>query len=203
MLIQLCQEQVAEFHRVMNLGIGNPEAPELVEHALRVKLIHEETTETADAITGWNMLETIDGLCDALFVTLGAGVTFGLPMWKHCRQIKAPVGDVVPSIEPARYVVRQMMNEAFLATHAITKGDLLMVDYHLGRLVFAVRTIVEVMPVDLEPFWLEVVRANMAKVGGPIREDGKRLKPAGWTPPDHEAIYRRLYGEVPPIGRVL
>lgn len=32
--------------------------------------------------------------------------------------------------------------------------------------------------------WHEVTRANMAKAGGPTREDGKRLKPEGWTPPD-------------------
>lgn len=30
----------------------------------------------------------------------------------------------------------------------------------------------------------EVQRSNMAKVNGPLREDGKRLKPPGWTPPD-------------------
>jgi len=30
----------------------------------------------------------------------------------------------------------------------------------------------------------EVHRSNMAKAGGPVREDGKRLKPPGWTPPD-------------------
>jgi predicted HAD superfamily Cof-like phosphohydrolase len=35
------------------------------------------------------------------------------------------------------------------------------------------------------PIFDEVHRANMAKVGGPIREsDGKRLKPEGWKPPD-------------------
>lgn len=38
--------------------------------------------------------------------------------------------------------------------------------------------------VDLEPIWDAVCRANMAKVGGPVRADGKRLKPPGWTPPD-------------------
>jgi hypothetical protein len=36
----------------------------------------------------------------------------------------------------------------------------------------------------------EVQRANMAKVGGPIREDGKRLKPAGWKPPDIAGVLR-------------
>jgi predicted HAD superfamily Cof-like phosphohydrolase len=35
--------------------------------------------------------------------------------------------------------------------------------------------------------YAEVHRSNMAKVGGPIREDGKQLKPDGWTPPDIEA----------------
>lgn len=37
----------------------------------------------------------------------------------------------------------------------------------------------------------EVHRANMAKVGGPTREDGKRLKPPGWTPPDIAGVLRR------------
>lgn len=40
------------------------------------------------------------------------------------------------------------------------------------------------MGIDLEPFWDEVQRANLAKAGGPTREDGKKLKPEGWKPPD-------------------
>lgn len=47
------------------------------------------------------------------------------------------------------------------------------------------------MGVDLEPHQDEVQRANMAKLGGEIRPDGKRLKPAGWTPPDHAPILAR------------
>jgi predicted HAD superfamily Cof-like phosphohydrolase len=42
--------------------------------------------------------------------------------------------------------------------------------------------------VDLEPFWDEVHRSNMAKAGGPVREDGKVLKPPGWVPPDIAGI---------------
>jgi predicted HAD superfamily Cof-like phosphohydrolase len=38
--------------------------------------------------------------------------------------------------------------------------------------------------IDSGPVQLEVHRANMAKAKGPVREDGKRLKPEGWTPPD-------------------
>lgn len=40
------------------------------------------------------------------------------------------------------------------------------------------------MGVDLDPLFREVHRSNMAKVGGEVRADGKRLKPPGWTPPD-------------------
>jgi predicted HAD superfamily Cof-like phosphohydrolase len=37
----------------------------------------------------------------------------------------------------------------------------------------------------------EIQRSNMAKVGGPVREDGKRLKPPGWTPPDIEGVLKK------------
>lgn len=44
--------------------------------------------------------------------------------------------------------------------------------------------------ITLQPIWDEVHRSNMAKTGGPIREDGKKLKPDGWTPPDIEKCLR-------------
>lgn len=42
--------------------------------------------------------------------------------------------------------------------------------------------------IDLDPFFEEVHRANMTKLAGPKREDGKQLKPEGWTPPDIEGL---------------
>ncbi len=45
--------------------------------------------------------------------------------------------------------------------------------------------------IDLAPFWDEVHRTNMAKAGGPLREDGKRLKPPDWTPPDIAGVLAR------------
>lgn len=49
--------------------------------------------------------------------------------------------------------------------------------------------------IPLEAVWNEVQRSNMAKVDpatGKVRkrEDGKVLKPEGWTPPDIEAVLR-------------
>lgn len=37
----------------------------------------------------------------------------------------------------------------------------------------------------------EVHRSNMAKQGGEVRPDGKRLKPPGWTPPDVAGVIDR------------
>lgn len=44
------------------------------------------------------------------------------------------------------------------------------------------------MGIDLDPFFAEVHRANMNKLTGPKRADGKQLKPIGWRGPDHKAI---------------
>lgn len=43
--------------------------------------------------------------------------------------------------------------------------------------------------------WAEVQRANMEKANGPIREDGKRLKPEGWVPPNIVRIVREMVAE--------
>ena len=40
------------------------------------------------------------------------------------------------------------------------------------------------MNIDLEPYFNEIHRTNMEKADGPMREDGKRLKPEGWEEPD-------------------
>lgn len=44
------------------------------------------------------------------------------------------------------------------------------------------------MGIDMNEVWSEVQRANMQKITGPIRPDGKRLKPEGWTPPNIEGV---------------
>lgn len=42
--------------------------------------------------------------------------------------------------------------------------------------------------IDIEPFYEEVMRSNLAKAGGHIDEHGKQHKPPGWTPPDIEGV---------------
>jgi predicted HAD superfamily Cof-like phosphohydrolase len=45
--------------------------------------------------------------------------------------------------------------------------------------------------IDIGPVWNAVHEANMAKVGGERRADGKWLKPTGWQPPDIAGILAR------------
>lgn len=45
--------------------------------------------------------------------------------------------------------------------------------------------------IDSGPLLEEVHRSNMAKKGGATREDGKYLKPEGWTPPDIAGVLAR------------
>jgi predicted HAD superfamily Cof-like phosphohydrolase len=44
--------------------------------------------------------------------------------------------------------------------------------------------------IDLTDVWEAVQKANMKKAYGPVRQDGKRLKPKDWVAPDVEGIIR-------------
>jgi predicted HAD superfamily Cof-like phosphohydrolase len=126
------QRMVLEFHR--EFASRRVERPSLEGYPaqFRVQLLEEEVAELAEALQAGDLIETIDALCDILYVTYGAAVEAG---------------------------------------------------------------------VDLEPFFAEVHRSNMAKRGAKLREDGKLLKPDGWTPPDLRRVFRETYGgDAPSLG---
>jgi predicted HAD superfamily Cof-like phosphohydrolase len=93
------QEQVIEFHRKFGHPIG--EMPAFRRPELRARLILEEAIETAIGILGRpqatqlvqeelfkqavlsdrpepDFVEAIDGICDTLYVTVGAAIEFGV-----------------------------------------------------------------------------------------------------------------------------
>ena len=67
---------------------------------------------------------------------------------------------------------------------AIEAKDVVAVADACADLIYVVIGLALAYGVDLRPVWQAVQRSNMAKLGGPVREDGKRLKPDGWAPPD-------------------
>lgn len=58
-------------------------------------------------------------------------------------------------------------------------------------LVWVVCGLMARMGIDLDTIWNEVRRANFDKVGGPVRADGKRLKPKEWKEPDIRAALHK------------
>lgn len=114
---------------------------------------------------------------DELFHACPFGEDIDDPTWLHLQRadgtsLRIPQFDRTPKLDRVEQI------DALI--------DILYVTYGMAT----------EMGVDLEPFFDEVHASNMRKVGGPIDERGKRLKPPGWTPPDIEGVYRRLYGDL-------
>lgn len=103
-----------------------------------------------------------------------------------------PVG-LTPWIDPDRARLRAELirEEAGETIDAILHEDLVATIDGLCDLLCVVYGAAVEFGVNLAPFWDEVHRSNMAKVGGPTREDGKKLKPEGWAPPDIVGVLAR------------
>jgi predicted HAD superfamily Cof-like phosphohydrolase len=121
------------------------------------------------------------------------------------------IGDLAaPEIKDAELRADLILEEAAETAEAIT-GRRVLASYAVAEpaarpqgLVQAIDGLCDLLAViygaavtfgiDLRPFWDEVHRTNMAKAGGPKREDGKQLKPDGWQPPDIAGVLEDLYG---------
>lgn len=111
------------------------------------------------------------------------------------RALKIPIGSGFPTISRPELRAELIREESKETRKAILSGDLIgAIDGMCDILVVTLGTAVE-FGVDLDPFWDEVHRTNMAKKGGPVRDDGKRLKPPGWTPPDIAGVLNLHYGD--------
>ena len=85
---------------------------------------------------------------------------------------------------PGDLRVRLIQEEADEFAAAVRAGDVPEMIDALCDLLYVTYGAAVSLGVDLEPFFAEVHRSNMAKAGGYRREDGKWMKPDGWTPPD-------------------
>ncbi len=99
------------------------------------------------------------------------------------RALGIPV-HATPAIRRPELRAELIREEAAETVAAIKRGDLVEALDGLCDLLYVAYGAAAEFGVDLAPFWDEVHRTNMAKRGGAVREDGKRLKPPGWMPPD-------------------
>lgn len=114
---------------------------------------------------------------------------------KFHKAFDIPVGKI-PAIRRPELRMELIREESKELRKAIERGDLVeAIDGMCDLIVVTLGTAVE-FGIDLEPFWDEVCRSNMAKVGGEKRADGKQLKPAGWKPPDIKGILKKMENNV-------
>lgn len=71
------------------------------------------------------------------------------------------------------------------------QGDLTALVHELTDLLYVTYGAILTFGVDADAVFDEVHQANMRKVSGPQRPDGKQLKPPGWQPADVRGVIER------------
>ncbi len=88
---------------------------------------------------------------------------------------------------------REVM-EAFAALNGEmgTAVDLAPLAHELADLLYVVYGTFATLGINADAVYAEVHRANMEKLSGPRRADGKLLKPPGWQPANVRSILQQL-----------
>jgi len=108
------------------------------------------------------------------------------------RKFNQPIGER-PCIDESRTRLRAdlIREEALETMIAIRTGDLVGVADGIVDLIYVALGAAVEFGIDITPIFEIVHAANMRKIGGPARCDGKILKPEGWEAPD-AAILQEL-----------
>lgn len=76
-----CVTDVSEFHDTAKINRRfHPLLPGPTERSLRMRLLREEFEEYMKAEAEGDIVEVADGLIDMVYVAVGTGLTYGLPM---------------------------------------------------------------------------------------------------------------------------
>ncbi|GAA0509936.1 hypothetical protein [Deinococcus depolymerans] len=115
-----------------------------------------------------------------------------------------PAGPTVPDgrlLALRRALIREEFGEAEAEFEALDRRvrqgepvppeDLTPLAHELVDLLYVTYGALDRLGVDADAVFAEVHRANMTKVSGPVRADGKLLKPPGWQPANVRAVLSR------------
>lgn len=86
--------------------------------------------------------------------------------------------------------IRRLLN----AREAGEEADITELTHELVDLLYVTYGTILKCGVDADEVFEEVHRANMRKLTGPKRADGKQLKPEGWRPADVAGVIERQSG---------
>jgi len=172
------QEAVRDFHATFDNTIGDTSA--IRDGRLRWRLIDEERNEVIAAIEKRDLALLGGEIADLLYVIYGSAVSFGilLPDISLSRRASSI------ALRDPRTQISRINRSTDRALRAIYSDDIKRARRALTAVLIAIARVEADCGLDLDGFFAEVHRANMDKIGGKRRPDGKRLKPANWRPPD-------------------
>ncbi len=113
-------------------------------------------------------------------------------------------GPAEPTLPPAEVVaLRQtLLHEEFNELlNAVAANDLTAIAGEAIDVLYVTYGLCVAYGIDADAVFAVVQQANMAKVAGPRRADGKILKPANWTPPDIAGVLARQVAK--PVSVIL
>ena len=107
-----------------------------------------------------------------------------------------PIGDSRCPCLSDQTLCISLIQEEFDELHrALASRDIVEAADALADLLYVVLAAGVRWGIALGPVFDEVHAANMRKKDGPVRADGKKLKPPGWKPPDVAKVLRNQTGE--------
>lgn len=123
--------------------------------------------------------------------------------WQHqvatfMRDVKGldlPAKPTYPSPLVVKLCKALMTEELGELTTAMDNDNLVEVADGIADLIYVALYTANAYGLKMEPIFSEVQRSNMTKKGGPIRSDGKQLKPETYSPPDIASLVRAQRGE--------
>lgn len=202
-------KDVAEFHKAFGAFTSDaPAFPSDERIALRRSLVAEKHSEFWRGVAAWDMVEAADDVTDLLYVLVGTGLEFGLPINIHSKYGHSAKLPQFPAEDELAVRKQEHVNTMRYFWDYVAKRDLDMTEFSLSNLVNRSIFTAREFYIPLELCWAEVHRANMSKLNHPhrdcliapnipcncgavkYREDGKVLKGEGYRAPDIEGIMR-------------
>jgi len=102
---------------------------------------------------------------------------------KEVMQDNFPTKPHQPSFKKVSLRITLVKEEMEETLDALDRSDIVDIADGIADSIVVLLGTAVTYGIDIRPIWNIVHESNMAKVGGPMREDGKRLKPEGWEPP--------------------
>jgi len=209
------QQGVALFHRAFGLPdlIGSPGPLPLGRVELRLSLIEEEGFhEMSEAIAASDEVAVADALVDTLYVALGTLVEMGRPYVQDAPIVRRLTPRSL--VDPARDMPGRVANSVELLRLSMAASDADATAERLSLIVSLVLRSFAEAGIDIEPYFDEVQRANMSKLGAdgqPVRSrgpeldgapEGKVLKGPAYSPPDLVTVHVVQTGRTHELDRM-